>query len=156
MALNKGDTAPDFTLKTKTGDGLKDISLSAHRGKNKVVLLFFPLAFTPVCQDELCTVSGGLSDYSNLNAVVYGLSVDSPFAQEAFAQANAIKIPLLSDFNKTVATDYGVLAEELIGLKGVAKRSVFVIDEEGTIRFSWFSDNPRDLPVYDDIKAALA
>lgn len=156
MALKQGAKAPDFTLKTKTDDGLQDVSLSQHSGKNKVVLLFFPLAFTPVCQDELCTVSGGLNDYRNLNAVVYGLSVDSPFSQQAFAKANNIQIPLLSDFNKTVAAAYDVLAEDLIGLKGVAKRSVFVIAEDGTISYSWSSDNPHDLPVYDEIKAALA
>ncbi len=156
MALKTGIKAPDFTLKSKTANGLEDIRLSDELGKGKkVVLLFFPLAFTGVCQEELCTVSGGLDAYDALNAKVLGISVDSPFAQEGFAKSAGISIPLLSDFNKEVATAYDVLFEDLLGMKGVAKRSAFVINSDGTIAYSWSSDNPKDLPSFDAIKDAL-
>lgn len=155
MALSTGSQAPDFTLKTKTADGLADVTLSSNFGAKKTVLLFFPLAFTSVCQDELCSVSAGLDAYEKLGATVYGISVDSPFAQEAFAKSAGITMPLLSDFNKEVATAYDVLFEDLIGLKGVAKRSAFVIDENGVITYAFSSDNPKQLPPFDEIKSAL-
>ncbi|MGE9294726.1 MAG: redoxin domain-containing protein [Puniceicoccales bacterium] len=155
MALATGTTAPEFTLKTKNADGLQDVSLKDNLGSKKTVLLFFPLAFTSVCQDELCTMSANLEEYSKLNAAVYGLSVDSPFAQEAFAQKNNITVPLLSDFNKEVAGAYDVLYADLLGFKGVAKRSAFVIDEDGKIVYSWSSEDPHNLPPFDELKAAL-
>jgi len=155
MALATGTKAPDFTLKTKTADGLEDVTLSDNFGEKKTVLLFFPLAFTSVCMDEMCQVSDGLQDYEQLNARVYGISVDSPFAQEKMASEKNLKFPLLSDFNKEVAKAYDVLFEDFLGLKGVAKRSAFVIDEEGTIVYSESSDNPKQLPDFDAVKAAL-
>src|SRR5574343_889228 len=108
MALAVGTQAPDFTLKTKTADGLKDIKLSDHFGKEQVVLLFFPLAYTGVCTQEMCDISGGLGGYANLGATVYGISVDSPFTHEAWAKANGIKVTLLSDLNKAVTKAYDV------------------------------------------------
>lgn len=156
MALATGTTAPDFTLKTKNADGLADVSLSANAGSKKTVLLFFPFAFTSVCQEEMCTMSGQLEAYQGLNADVYGISVDSPFSQEAFAKANNITVPLLSDFNQEVATAYDVIYEDLLGFKGVAKRSAFVVDEEGKIAYAWSSDDPHDLPPFEEIKAALS
>jgi peroxiredoxin len=155
MALQKDTQAPAFTLKQKTADGLKDVSLSDNAGKKKTVLLFFPLAFTGVCQDELCSVSAGMDQYESMNADVWGISIDSPFAQEAFAQSAGIKIPLLSDFNKEVAAAYDVLYEDLLGLKGVAKRSAFVVDESGRIIYSWSSDDPKQLPSFEEIQAVL-
>lgn len=155
MALDKGSKAPDFTLKTKTSEGLETITLSDNFGKKKTVLLFFPLAFTSVCMDEMCQVSDELQAYQDLDAQVYGISVDSPFAQEKMAEEKGIKFPLLSDFNKEVAEAYGVLFEDLLGLKGVAKRSAFVIDEDGMIIYRESSDNPKQLPNFDAIKAAL-
>lgn len=156
MALTQGNQAPDFTLKTKTADGLKDLTLSDNFGKKKTVLLFFPLAFTSVCMDEMCTVNSGLQAYKALNAEVYGISVDSPFTQEKMALVDNLQFPLLSDFNKEVAAAYDVLYEELLGFKGVAKRSAFVIDENGTIVYSESSDDPKQMPDFDAIKAALA
>ena len=156
MALATGTKAPDFTLKSKQADDLADITLSDNFGKKQTVLLFFPLAFTDVCTQEMCDVSKGLNEYKDLDAVVYGISVDSPFAQEGWAEKEEIIIPLLSDFNKEVAASYDVLYEELIGFKGVAKRSAFVIDKEGTITFSWSSDDAHDLPDFDAIKQALS
>lgn len=155
MALAKGTQAPEFSLKTKSGEYLVDVSLSDNRGKKQTVLLFFPLAFTGVCTDEMCSVTGNIDDYSDLDAEVYGISVDSPFAQEGWAQANEISVTLLSDFNKEVATAYDVIYEDLIGLKGVAKRSAFVIGKDGAITYSWVTEDPTVLPSFDEIKAAL-
>ena len=157
MAIATGTKAPDFTLKSKNEEGLADIALSDNLGKSSTVLLFFPLAFTSVCQDELCSIRDSLADYEGLNAQVYGISVDSPFSQEAFAQANGgFKFPLLSDFNKDVSAAYDVLFEDLLGFKGVSKRSAFVIDKEGTVVYSESSDDPKQLPDFEAIKAALA
>jgi peroxiredoxin len=156
MALATGTKAPEFTLKTKTADGLEDVSLADNFGKQKTVLLFFPLAFTSVCMDEMCSVSQSLDDYSSLNAKVYGISVDSPFTQKKMAEVDQLKFPLLSDFNKEVSKAYDVLFEDLLGFKGVAKRSAFVIDEDGTIIYSESSDDPKQLPDFDAIKSALA
>ncbi len=156
MALAKGTQAPAFTLKHKTPAGLEDVSLADNLGKRKTVLLFFPLAFTSVCMDEMCSVNQSLDDYSSLNAQVYGISVDSPFAQEKMAEVDGLKFPLLSDFNKEVAAAYDVLFDELIGLKGVAKRAAFVIDEAGTIIYAESSDDPKQLPDFAAIKASLA
>jgi peroxiredoxin len=155
MALQQNTKAPTFTLKQKTADGLQEVSLSDNYGKKNTVLLFFPLAFTSVCQDELCSVSGGLEQFEELDAVVWGISVDSPFAQEAFAAKAGISLPLLSDFNKDVAAAYDVLYEDLLGLKGVAKRSAFVINKEGTIVYSWSSEDPKQLPDFDELRSAL-
>ena len=155
MALSKNTKAPLFSLKRKTAEGLQDVSLADNIGKRKTVLLFFPLAFTSVCQEELCSVSGGLDQYESLNAEVWGISIDSPFAQEAFARSAGISIPLLSDFNKETAAAYDVLYADLLGFKGVAKRSAFVIDADGVISYSWSSDDPKQLPPFDEIQAAL-
>jgi peroxiredoxin len=155
MALQTNAPAPDFTLKTKNAEGLHDVRLSDNYGKQKTVLLFFPLAFTSVCMEEMCSVSSGIQDYADLNAAVYGISVDSPFALEKMAEVDALKFPLLSDFNKDVATAYDVLYPNLLGFKGVAKRSAFVIDENGTIIYMESSDDPKQLPDFDAIKAAL-
>lgn len=156
MALAKNTKAPDFTLKTKNADGLQDVTLSENFGKKKTVLLFFPLAFTSVCMDEMCTVNSGLQAFKDLNAQVYGISVDSPFSQEKMALVDNLQFPLLSDFNKEVSAAYDVLYEDLLGLKGVAKRSAFVIDENATIIYSESSEDPKVLPDFEAIKAALA
>lgn len=155
MALPVGTPAPGFTLKRKTDDGLVDVTLADHLGKEQVVLLFFPFAFTSVCTDEFCSVSGGLDAYAGLEAAVYGISTDSPFAQEAWAKANGITVPLLADFAKEVVTAYDVAYEDLIGLKGPAKRSAFVIGKDGVIKYAESSDNPKQLPDFAAIEAAL-
>jgi len=156
MALTTGTKAPEFTLKTKNADGLADISLSDNFGKQKTVLLFFPLAFTSVCMDEMCSVNSGIQKYKDLNAAVYGISVDSPFTLEKMALVDNLQFPLLSDFNKEVSAAYDVLFEDLLGFKGVAKRSAFVIDEDGIIIYAESSDDPKQLPDFDAIMAALA
>ncbi|MFL2914200.1 MAG: redoxin domain-containing protein [Opitutales bacterium] len=155
MTLSVGTTAPDFTLKTKTPEGLSEVSLSSHKESSSVVLLFFPFAFTGVCTEETCSVRDDLSTYENLNAKVYGISVDSPFAQEAMALKENLNFPLLSDFNKETSLAYGVLYEDFIGFKGVSKRSAFVISKNGEILFAWSSEDPKQLPDFEAIKAVL-
>jgi peroxiredoxin len=155
MTLKVGDKAPLFVLKSKTADGLIDVNIADNIGVRQSVLLFFPLAFTSICTEELCGVSAGLDEFKSLDAAVYGISVDSPFAQEAFAKASRITVKLLSDFNKEVSQQYGVLFTELIGLKGVSKRSAFVIGRDGLIKYAEWSDNPAKLPDFDKIRAVL-
>jgi peroxiredoxin len=156
MPLKIGTSAPDFTLKTKTAHGLEDVKLSDNFGKRNTVLLFFPLAFTGVCTRELCDVSGGISSYDSLNAAVYGISIDSPFAQEAWAQQEKITIKLLSDLNKTVTKAYDVIFPALAGIGDTAARSAFVIDKAGNIVHAEQTPTPKDLPDFEAVKAALA
>tara|TARA_Y100001934_G_C11985737_1_gene600764 strand:+ start:189 stop:656 length:468 start_codon:yes stop_codon:yes gene_type:complete len=151
MTLQVGDKAPDFTIKDTS---LEDVSLSSELSQN-VVLLFVPLAFTGVCTTELCDVSQGLSAYEDLGARVIGISVDSPFTLKSWAEKEDIKLTLLSDFNKDVSAAYGVQYEDFIGLKGVAKRSAFVIDKTGIVRFASVSDDPKVLPDFEAIQACL-
>ena len=155
MGINVGDQAPDFTLTSKRGD-LEDVALSSFRGNRNVVLLFFPLAYTSVCTDEMCSVSGGLSEYDNLNAQVLAISVDSPFAQEAWADQNNLSIPLLSDFNKEVSAAYGAQYQDLLGFRGVAKRAAFVVDKEGIVRYAEVSEDATVLPDFDAVKRCLS
>ena len=156
MALTTGTKAPDFTLKSKTADGLKDVSLSANLGKKNTVLLFFPLAFTGVCTQEMCDISGGLSAYTDLNAEVIAISVDSPFAQEAWAKKENIGITIASDLNKEVIKKYEVVFPMLAGVGDTAARAAFVIDKAGVIQHSEQTPTPKDLPDFNAIKAALA
>jgi peroxiredoxin len=156
MPLAIGTKAPDFTLKTKTADGPKDIKLSDNFGKKQTVLLFFPAAFTGVCTQEMCDTSAGLGDYTGLGAEVYGISVDTPFAQEAWAKANKISITLLSDLNKTVTRAYGVVLPNLAGMYEAAARAAFVIGQDGVIKYAEQTPTPKDLPNFAAVKAALA
>ena len=156
MPLKVGTSAPDFTLKTKTAHGLEDVKLSDNFGQRNTVLLFFPLAFTGVCTQEFCDVSGGISAYDSLNAAVYGISVDSPFAQEAWALKEKINIKLLSDLNKTVTKSYDVVFPALAGIGDTAARSAFVIDKQGKIAYAEQTATPKDLPNFEAVKAALA
>jgi peroxiredoxin len=156
MAISTGTKAPEFSLKTKTAEGLQDIKLSDNFGRKNTVLLFVPLAFTGVCTKELCDVSAGLSAYESLNAQVIGISVDSPFAQEAWAQKESITIPLASDLNKEVAKAYDVLLPDLVGIGSASARAAVVIDKEGIIRYAEQTPTPLELPTFEAIKATLA
>ena len=156
MALSAGTKAPDFTLKSKTADGLVDISLSANFGKKATVLLFFPLAFTGVCTQEMCDLSSGLDAYEGLGADVIGVSVDSPFAQEAWANKEGIKIRLASDLNKETTRAYDVLFPGLAGIGDTSARAAFVIDRDGVIRHAEQTATPKDLPDFEAVKKALA
>lgn len=156
MPIKVGSQAPDFTLKTKTPSGLADIKLSNNFGRKNTVLLFFPAAFTSVCTAELCSISGGLNDYAGLNANVIGISVDTPFAQEAWAQKEKITIPLASDLNKEVTGKYDVLFPMLAGVGDTAARAAFVIDKHGVVQYSEQTPTPKDLPNFSEVKNTLA
>jgi peroxiredoxin len=160
MALAGGTKAPDFTLSTKTADGPKQIRLSDNLGKKNTLLLFFPMAFTGTCTTEMCNATNELPNYSGLNTVVYGISGDNPFAQEAWAQKEKISVTLLSDYEHKVAKDYGVvydsfLPERNLGMGGVPKRAAFVIDKNGVIQHADVREDARELPDFDKIKAKL-
>ena len=154
MALAVGSKAPVFTLKSKSASGLADVTLPVA-GKNTVIL-FFPLAFTGVCTQELCDITAGLSSYSDLNADVIGISVDSPFAQEAWALKEKIGITLVSDLNKEATKAYDVVFPALAGIGDTSARAAFVVDKAGVVQYSEQTATPKDLPNFDAVKAALA
>jgi len=161
MPLIVGTKAPDFTLSTKTADGPKQIKLSENLGKKNTLLLFFPMAFTGTCTTEMCDLSKQLPDYSNMNTVIYGISGDNPFAQEAWAQKEKIGVTLLSDYEHKVAKAYDVMYDSFLpqmnlGMAGVAKRSAFIIDKNGVVQYAESNEDARQLPNFDKIKAKLA
>lgn len=153
MALQVGAQAPNFKLNNSE---LKEVSLSDFAGK-KVVLHFFPLAFTGVCTTQLCTMRDNFGYYEGLNAQVLGVSVDSPFTLAKFKEEQAYQFPLLSDFNKETAAAYGALYQDFVlGLKGVAKRSAFVIDEEGKVIYAEVLEDAGKLPDFAAINKMVA
>src|SRR3982751_2231276 len=161
MALSVGTKAPDFTLPTKPADGPKPVTLSEQFSKGNTLLLFFPMAFTGTCTTEMCGITLDLSAYGSLNAAVYGISGDNPFAQEAWAQKEKITVPLLSDYEHKVAQAYGVMYDSFLpqmnlGMSGVPKRSAFIIDRNGVIQYAESNDDAKALPDFDKIKATLA
>lgn len=153
MPLTTGDEAPDFSLPLAPGPDR--VTLSSFRGKESVVLLFFPLAFSSVCTDEICGMAEHMGRWDGLNAQVLGLSVDSPFVVQKFARETGAGFPILSDFNKEAMTAYGVVYEDFFGLRGVAKRSAFVVDREGVIRYAWVTEDADDLPDFEAIRTAV-
>lgn len=156
MAIAVGTKAPDFKLKSKTPTDLVEITLSENFGRKNTVLLFFPLAFTGVCTAEMCQISAGLNVFSSLDAEVIGISVDSPFAQAAWAEKEKITVRLASDLNKATARAYGVLLDDLMGFGSVSARAAFVIDRQGVVRYSEQTPTPKELPNFEAIKACLA
>ena len=156
MPIAVGSKAPDFTLKSKAADGLKDIKLSDNFGKKQTVLLFFPLAYTGVCTQEMCDQTSGLGEYEALGANVIAISVDSPFTQEAWAKTNKIGITLASDLNKTVTKAYDVLFPMLAGVGDTSARAAFVIGQDGVVKYAEQTATPKDLPNFAAVKAALA
>ena len=156
MAISIGSKAPEFTLKSKNDTGLVDVSLSANFGKKNTLILFFPLAFTGVCTEELCDITQGLSAYADLNAEVIGISVDSPFTQEAWAKKENIGITLVSDLNKETTKAYDVLFPMLAGVGDSSARAAFVVDKAGVIQYAEQTPTPKELPDFEAIKATLA
>src|SRR3954465_12855237 len=156
MAISVGSKAPDFNLKSKQASGLVDVKLSNNFGKKNTVVLFFPLAFTSVCTKEMCDLTAGITPFQGLNADVIAISVDSPFAQEAWAQKEKIGITLASDLNKETARAYGTLLPDLIGLGAVSARAAFVIDRNGVVQYSEQTPTPKELPNFGAIKDTLA
>jgi len=159
--LTIGTKAPDFTLSTATSEGPKQVTLSSEIGKNNILLLFVPMAFTGVCTTELCEISKGISSYDSLDCTVYGISGDNPFAQQAWAQKEGITITLLSDYEHSVAKTYGIAYESFLpqiglGMGGVPKRSAFLVDRSGMIQYAESSDDPKQLPDFAKIQSKLA
>jgi len=154
MPIPVGSKAPDFSLKSKNATGLVDVKLSNNYGKKNTVLLFFPLAYTSVCTAELCDVSNGLQSFAG--ADVIAVSVDSPFAQEAWAKTNNIQAILASDLNKAVTKQYDVLFPMLAGVGDTSARAAFVIDKNGIVQYSEQTPTPKDLPNFAAIKETLA
>ena len=156
MALSVGSKAPDFSLKSKQASGLVDVKLSDNFGKKNTVLLFFPAAFTSVCTKEMCDITAGLNGYAGLNADVIAISIDTPFAQEAWAQKEKIQIKLASDLNKEVIKKYDVVFPMLAGVGDTAARAAFVIDKHGVVQYSEQTPTPKDLPNFQAIQETLA
>ena len=152
MSLQKGDKAPDFKLFSSE---LKEVSLNDYKGK-KLVVHFFPMAFTGTCTTQLCTMRDSFGYYEGMNADVIGISVDSPFTLAKFKEDQHYQFPLLSDFNKEVSPAYGAYYEEFVfNLKGVSKRAAFVIDEQGVITYAEVLESAGDLPDFEAIRKAV-
>jgi peroxiredoxin len=152
MSVDVGSKAPDFTL---TNQERRPVKLSEQRGK-PVVLAFFPAAFSSVCTKELCMFRDSLARLNQAHAQVFGISVDTFFTLKAFHDQQGYNFPLLSDFNKQTIRDYGVLNEDMIGLKGIAKRAVFVVDKDGIVRHREVLDDARNEPNYEAVFKTLA
>ena len=152
MSLKKGDTAPHLELMS---DDLEKVKLEFPREQH-VLLLFFPLAYTSVCTTELCTVKDERKEYADLNADVFGISVDSPFTLQKFKADNELSYPLLSDFNKEASRAYNALYDNFVfDMKGVSKRAAFVIDKKGVIQYAEVLEDAGQLPNFEEIKSAL-
>ena len=160
MSLQVGDQAPNFNLVTLTEEGPQTVQLADLVAKSNTVLLFVPMAFTGVCTQEFCDITQGLSAYTDLNAQVVGISGDNPFAQQAWAEKEGIGITLLSDYEHEAAKAYGVaydafLPEKNLIMGGVPKRSAFVIDTNGVVRYAEVNDSPGELPDFEAIQDCL-
>lgn len=155
MALEVGEKAPGFAVPIADGESIGSFRLEDNLGKGAIILAFFPLAFSPGCTGELCGFRDQWSQFQALDSRIYGISVDSPFALNAFVREHGLPFPLLSDFNREVSRSFGVLHEELQGLRAISKRSVFVLDHEGVIRYRWVSDDPSAMPEHEEIRQAL-
>ncbi|MGE0412360.1 MAG: redoxin domain-containing protein [Verrucomicrobiales bacterium] len=161
MALSVGSKAPDFELTTLGANGPELVKLSDQIGSANIVLLFVPMAFTGVCTKEFCEVSAGIGAYDKLNAKIFGISGDNPFAQQNWAQKEGITLTLLSDYEHSAAIAYDVaytsfLPEKNLKMGGVPKRSAFIVDKDGIIQYAESHDNPGDLPNFEAIQAKLA
>ncbi|MBX7145051.1 MAG: peroxiredoxin [Oligoflexia bacterium] len=154
MALKVGDKAPDFSL---FDTDRKERTLKDYSGK-PLVLAFYPGAFTSVCQKELCQFRNSMTEFNKVNAQVLGISVDSPFANAAFAQQNELNFPLLCDFTRAASKAYCGVHDDFAGLKGysASKRAVYVLDSSKVVRYVWVTDNPGNEPPYQEISTALA
>ena len=153
MSVDVGAKAPDFTLHNQNRE---DVTLSEELKKGPVVLAFFPAAFSGTCQQEMCTFRDSAADLNKVNAQVLGVSTDTFFALKAWGDQQKLNFPLLSDFNKEVIPQYGVLNPDMIGMKNIAKRAVFVIDRSGTVRYREVLEDARNEPNYDKVTQALA
>jgi len=156
MPLKAGDAAPNFTLRDTNNES---VSLADFKGKKNVVVLFFPAVGTSVCEKELCSTRDSMKDYENLDAQVLAISVDGPFSQKLWADKNKFNFPLLSDFNKEVSPAYGAFYDVWLpgkwDLKGVSKRSAFVVDKKGIVQYAEVLESAGDEPNYNSIQETL-
>ena len=153
MSVDVGAKAPDFTLPNQDRE---NVTLSETLKSGPVVLAFFPAAFSSVCQQEMCTFRDSMAELNKSNAQVLGVSTDTFFALKAWGDAQKLNFPLLSDYNKNVIRSYGVVNPDMIGLKDISKRAVFVIDRSGVVKHREVLDDARNEPSYDKVKQALA
>ena len=153
MSVKVGEKAPDFKLFSSE---VKEVSLSEYKGQ-KLVIHFFPLAFTGTCTTQLCTMRDSFGYYEGMNAAVVGISIDSPFTLAKFKEVESYQFPLLSDYNKEASQAYGAFYNEFVyNLKGVSKRAAFVIDEDSKIIYAEILDNAGDLPNFEEIRKVVA
>ncbi len=155
MAIQVGQPAPDFTLKTMGPEGMVDVKLSDNFGTSNTVLLFVPAAFSGPCTEELCGVTEDLDKYVAHGARVYGISPDTPFAQKAWADRDGIGIALLGDFNREAIGLYGVTLEDFVGLGPGSNRAAFVIDKQGVVRYAEITENPLVMPNFENLMSTL-
>ncbi len=155
MTVEMGSKAPNFSAFQCNGEKFEPFQLSDNLGQENLVLAFFPFAFSSACANEFCKFRDDLAQFEQLKAKIYGVSCDSPFALNAFIKANQLNFKLISDFNKEISKSFGVLKEDVIGLKGVAKRSVFVLDKQGTIRYRWVTEDAKVMPDFAELHKTL-
>lgn len=155
--INVGDKAPDFTLFSFShSDQPVEYTLSSFAGKDNVLLVFFPMAFTGVCTDQNCTISDSLSDFDKLNVKVFGISTDGTFVQKEFAKTKNIKYPLLSDFNKEAINKFDIVQETFAhGMKNTSRRGVFLIGKDGTVKYKEITENPGVQVNFDKLREAV-
>ena len=153
MSVEVGAKAPDFTLPNQDRE---NVTLSDQLKNGPVILAFFPAAFSSVCQQEMCTFRDSMADLNQTKAQVLGISTDTFFALKAWGDAHKLNFPLLSDYNKDVIRKYGVVNADMIGLKDIAKRAVFVIGRDGAVKHREVLDDARNEPNYDNVKKSLA
>ena len=153
MQVSVGDRVAPFSLPYEAGGA---IDLADHLGRERIVLLFFPFAFTSVCTAELCRFRDDWQAFAALDTAVFGISVDSPFVTSRFRAEEDIPFPIMSDFNRSVSRDWGVLYEEILGFRGVAKRAAFVIGRDGRVAYAWVSEDPLVEPDYEEVRQAVA
>jgi peroxiredoxin len=153
MALAVGTPAPAFKLASKPGE---EVDVGASFGREKVVVLFFPLAFSSVCTEEMCHFRDNWEEWKSLGCKVFGVSLDSPFVTDTFRAELGIPFPILSDFNKTVSASYDALHADLMGLKGVTKRAAYVVGSDGRVSYAWEAEVPKTQVDFAAIKAAVA
>lgn len=155
MTIQPGDQAPNFTAKVTDGETVDEFELSEHLGDGPVVIGFFPLAFTSVCENQMTDLKENLETLQAEGATVFGLSVDSPFALQAFHQENNFGFPLISDYNREAVDAFGLFYEDLMGLEKPAKRSTVILNENGDVAWTWTTDDPGQKPDIETVKSVV-
>ncbi len=155
MTVNPGDRAPSFSAKVTDGQAVADFELEQALGDGPVVFGFFPFAFTEVCEDQMADLRDSLEAFKDEGATVFGLSTDSPFSLQVFHQEHGFGFPLISDYNREAVESFGLFYDELMGLEKPAKRATVVLDAEGTVAWTWTTDDPEQKPEIDEIRSIV-